>query len=131
MGSLVRNCQGSNGTTSCTKPNITRLNFGNFNSVLNNTNRTLSCEIRSDTPLKGEPVWCRDLITPCLPPEHSLENASCSVSNETCVRTNLTLIHVIQGRYDGNYTLTAENDCGKASVYGYINIMGEYLILVC
>ena len=54
-------------------------------------------------------------------------NSSCSFSTDsTCILSNLTLIHVVQGHYEGNYTLTAENDCGNATVYVMINIIGKF-----
>ena len=59
-------------------------------------------------------------------------NFLCSFStNKTCIVSNLTLIHVVRGHYEGNYTLTAENDCGKASVYVEVNVIGEFLFLFC
>ena len=126
VGSLVlRNCQASNGTNSCSRPNITRLNFECFVSIQNGANRTLSCEIRSDTPLKEEPVW-RGEYHSSLPPRSSVNSSSCSLSTtKDCVLSNLTLIDVVQGHYEGNYSVTAENDCGKATVYVKINIIGK------
>ena len=125
----MRNCQASNGTSSCA-PSIKPLNFDKFVSILNGTNRTLSYEIRSNTPLKGDPIWRWD-YSPRLPDGHSVNNSSCSLStnklaNKICVMSNLTLIHVVQGHYEGNYSLTAENDCGNTSVYVHVNIMGEF-----
>ena len=108
---------------------ITRLNFKYFVSILNGTNRTLSCEIHSDTPLKQDPIWHRDFPS-YLPSEHTVNNSLCSLSrNETCVLSNLTLIHVARNHYEGNYSLTAENDCGSTSVYVYINIIGKSLVV--
>ena len=127
---MLWDCQASNGRSSCSKPNITRLNFVHFVSIHNGSNRTLSCEIRSDTPLKEAPIWRR--VSSSLPDGHSVVNSSCSFSTNTiCVMSNLTLIHVVRGHYEGNYTLTAENDCGKASVYVEVNIMGKFLFLFC
>ena len=98
---------------------------------MNGTNRTLSFEIHSDTPLKTDPIWRRD-YPPNLPAGHSVNSSSCSLStNKTCVWSNLTLIDVARGHYEGNYTLTAENDCGNASVYVNINIIGESPIPAC
>ena len=130
VGSLVlRNCQVSNGTSSCNRPNITRLNFKNFVSIVDGASRTLSCEIRSDTPLQ-EPVWGREYSS--LPKGHSVVNSLCSFStSKTCILSNLTLIHVERGHYEGNYTLTAENDCGKATVYVEININGKLYLHSC
>ena len=123
VSSLVRNCQASNGT-SCSLPIITKVNFSNFVSIRNGTNRTLPCEIRSDTSLKGEPIWRRD-NTRSLPDGHSVNSSSCSLlTNEICEWSNLTLIYVAQS-YDGNYSLTAENDCGNATVYVHVNVIGK------
>ena len=125
LGSLVKNCQASNGTSSCNDPFITRLNFKYFVSILNGTNRTLSCEIRSDTSLKGEPLWHRNSLP--LSADYSVNSSSCSLStNKICVLSNLTLMHVVRGHYEGNYTLTAENDCGNASVYVDFDIIGKF-----
>ena len=56
-----------------------------------------------------------------------MEIGSCSTSSNTkCVVSNLTLMNVIRGEYDGNYSLAAENDCGTATVYVYVNIMGKF-----
>ena len=113
------------GTTSCSIPSIKPLNFKYLVKIQSQANRTLSCEIHSDTPLKKEPVWRRDFPT-YLPKNHNVENASCSYSaNETCIRSSLTLITVVRDEYDGNYTVTAENDCGNATVRAFINVMGE------
>ena len=128
VDNLVRNCQASNGTSSCSRPNITRLNFDHFVSIPNGTiyNHTLSCEIRSDTPLKEEPIWGRD-YPPSLPAGHSVDNSSCSFSTDrTCILSNLTLTHVARDHYEGNYTLTAENDCGNATVHVMINIISKF-----
>ena len=58
--------------------------------------------------------------------KRSVVNTSCSPSpNKTCIAINLTLIDVIQGEYDGNYSLTAVNDCGIATVYVIVNIVGK------
>ena len=133
VDSLVRNCQASNETISCSRPNITRLNFEYFVSIPNGTNRTLSCEIHSDTLLKEEPFWRRDR-SPSLPAGHSVDNSSCSFSTDkTCVWSNLTLIHVVQGRYryEENYTLTAENDCGNTTIYVKINIICKFHLHFC
>ena len=128
VGSLVlRNCHE---TSLCSKPIITRLNFRYFVSVLNGTNRTLSCEIHSDTPLKGDPIWRRE-YHPALPPGHCIDISACSLSTrKTCILSNLTLIHVVQGYYEGNYTLTAENDCGNTTVYVNVNIIGKLTFTV-
>ena len=101
------------------------LNFKYFVSIVNGTNRTLSCEIHSDTSLKTDPIWRRD-YPPYLPAEYSVNNSSYSLSsNKTYVWSNLTLIDVARGYYEGNYTLTAENDCSNTSVYVNVNIIGE------
>ena len=93
---------------------------------MNGANRTLSCKILSDTPLKEEPVWRWEYHS-SLPAGHSVDNSLCSSSqNKTCILSNLTLIEVVQGHYEGNYTLTAENDCGNAIVYVIINIIGKF-----
>ena len=114
-------------------PSIKRLNFYNSIEILNGSTRTLSCEIHSDTKLhKDLPFsgWKRD-YPPHLPIEYSLGNASCSVSpNTTCIVSNLTLINVIRGEYDGKYSLTAENDCGTATVYVFVNIMGKTILMI-
>ena len=129
VGDLVRNCQLSDATASCNVPSITPLNFKYYIEVWNGTNRTLSCEIQSDTQLIGDPVWHRQFSTQL--PNHKVENGTCAVSTKkTCVQSNLTLINVVQHESGGNYTLTAENDCGNASVYVYVSIKGKCLILV-
>ena len=122
--SLIKNCQARDETT-CNVPTIKRKNFEYSIEILNGTNRTLSCEIHSDTPLKKEPIWRRSFPTH-LPPDHNVKNASCPAStNKTCVISNLTLINVVQEVYDGNYTLTAENGCGNVTVWVNVNIDGE------
>ena len=131
VGVLVRNCHARDGTTSCNVPNIIRTNFKNSIEILIGANRTLSCEIHSDTPLKREPIWRKKISEKFseLPTNlnYSVENVSCSIStNKTCIISNLTLLNVVRGEYDGNYSLTAENDCGNATVYVYINIMRKY-----
>ena len=108
-------------------PSLIKKNFHNSIEVINTANRTLSCEIHSDTPIKGTPSW-RYENSSHFPTriKHSVETGSCSTSpSTTCTVSNLTLINVIRGEYDGNYSLTAENDCGTAIVYVYVNIMGE------
>ena len=103
------------------------MNFFNSIAVLSTNNHTLSCEIHSNTPLKEAPIW-RYENSSRFPAyiKHSVESTSCSTSpNTTCKVSNLTLINVIRGEYDGNYSLTVENDCGAATVYVYVNIMGE------
>ena len=110
---------------------ITRLNFDHFVSIPNGTNSTLSCEIRSDTELKEEPVWHRDYPS-SLPAGHSVDNFSCSFSTDrTCILSNLTLTHVVRDHYEGNYTLTAENNCGNATVYVKINIISKFHSRFC
>ena len=122
----VKNSQASDGTTSCTQPKITPLNFHLFVSIENGTNRTLSCEIHSDTPLKLDPVWRRHDPS-YLPAKYSINSSSCSLTtNKTCVLSNLTLIDVVRGHYEGNYSVMAENDCGNETVYVYVNVMGKF-----
>ena len=127
VGGLVKNCQAKDVSGApCAVPSFIKKNFHNSIGVLNATNRTLSCEIHSDTPLKGELSWRYENSRFPARIKHSEVNGSCSASsNTTCKVSNLTLINVIQGEYDGNYSLTAENDCGIATVYVIVNIMGK------
>ena len=128
---LVRNCQARDGT--CDLPSITRVNFQNYIEILNGTNRTLSCEIHSDTALK-EPIWRKDSSRLSTDSNYIVENASCSNStNHTCIVSNLTLINAVRFEYKdldkvhyvGNYSLTAENDCGTSVVYVYVDIYSK------
>ena len=124
-GNFVRH-----GTTSCNVPSITRVNFQNFIEILTGTNRTISCEIRSETPLNKDPIWNRD-YPPYLPTENNVESAPCSNStSKTCIVSNLTLINVVQGKYNGSYKITAENDCGNTTVSVFINIVGKYMLVI-
>jgi len=114
-------------------PSIKRLNFYDSIEILNGTSRTLSCEIHSDTALHQDlpfSGWKRD-YPPYLPTNYSLGNASCSVTpSKICIDSNLTLINVIQGEYDGNYSLTTVNDCGNSTVYVYVNIIGKNILTI-
>ena len=128
--SLVRARDGSEDGTSCNGPSITKVNFQYYIEILNGTNRTLSCEIRSDTPLKEELIWRKGSSRLPTDIKYSVENSSCSnSSNQTCIVSNLTLINAVRYKdsspYVGNYTLTAENDCGIATVYVYVDIYGK------
>ena len=127
VGSLVKNCQAKDGTA-CNSPSITKVNFQDYIEIVNGTNHTLSCEIRSDTPLKEEPIWREDSSRLSTNLNYSVENASCSNStSQTCIVSNLTLINAVRFKdkspYAGNYTLTAENDCGISTVYVRIDII--------
>ena len=117
--------------TSCNVPSITKVNFENCIEILNGTNRTLFCEIRSDNPLKEEPTWRKDSSRLSTDIKYSVENASCSNStSQTCTVSNLTLINAVRYKdsspYAGNYSLTAENDCGIATVYVYVDIYSKF-----
>ena len=130
----VGNCQATNETTSettlCSVPNITKLNFYYFVTIQSGNNRTFSCEIQSSTPLKGVPVWRRE-YPQSLPKGYIVENDSCSSSADvTCIVSNFTLTNVVQHQSDGNYTLTAENDCGSAAVYVDVVIWGKSLLII-
>ena len=106
------------------------MNFQNSIDILNGTNRTLSCEIRSDTPLKGGPIWRKDFSELPADLEYIVENASCSDStSKTCIVSNLTLINAVRfinkDQYTGNYSLTAENNCDNTTVYVGVNILSK------
>ena len=112
------------------------MNFESAIEILNGTNRTLSCEIHSDTPLKGGPIWRKDFSELPADLEYIVENASCSDStSKTCIISNLTLINVVRferiykdrdkDQYTGSYSLTAENDCGNTTVYVKVNIFSK------
>ena len=60
-----------------------------------------------------------------------MNSSSCSLStNKICVLSNLTLIHVAQWHYEGTYILTAENDCGIASVHVNVGVVGKFTFAV-
>ena len=119
--------------TSCNVPSITKVNFQYYIEILNGTNRTLSCEIRSDTPLEEEPTWRKDSSRLPTDIKYSVENSSCSNStSQTCIVSNLTLINAVRFKdkslYVGNYTLTAENDCGISTVYVHVDIYSKSIV---
>jgi len=105
-------------------PVITPINFHEYVIVLVGNNRTFSCVIQSDTPLKeGYPKWTREYGWQL--PDHVISNTECpTLSNTTC--SNLTLINVSQSDGSGYYTITAENECGRDNFTVYVEVLSEF-----
>lgn len=114
-------------TTSCDSkniPNITPINFGGGHFIEvkleneNGTNVTVSCEIRSDTPLTKVPIWRRKRgreYYSHLPTGATMRNITLSNSPHVIIISNLTLIN-FKNKFGGNYTLIVVNECGPASL---------------
>ncbi|XP_065885351.1 uncharacterized protein [Dysidea avara] len=95
--------------TTCNPPIILPVNFHLSVQITVGSDRTFSCVIHSDAPLKkGYPTWTKRESLP----HHVITTGECpTLSNTTC--SNLTLINVSQSDGSGYYTIIAENECGS------------------
>ena len=108
----------------CDPPQVMPENFHQYVEALAGSNRTLSCEIYSDAPIKeGYPNWTKEFGIPL--PDHVISNTECpTLSNTTC--SNLTLINMSQSDGTGYYTITAENECGSDNFTVYVVVVSEF-----
>ena len=99
------------------------MNFHEHVEILVGYNRTFSCVIYSDIPLKeGYPKWTREFDFRL--PHNVITTGECpTLSNATY--TNLTLINVSQSDGSGYYTIIAENECGSDNFTVNVEVVSE------
>ena len=109
--------------TTCNPPIILPVNFHLSVQITVGSDRTFSCVIHSDAPLKkGYPTWTKRESLP----HHVITTGECpTLSNTTC--SNLTLINVSQSDGSGYYTIIAENECGSDNFTVNVEVVSELL----